>query len=216
MKRYRFVLLPLAACLIIVVTTIVFASPKLKTIAEIKQRLPEEKEKLSRLTKKAAQLESLDERELEKKVTMSEKALPSKKTVSGILSVFSSLAEETDVFFVDFEVSPGKFLPGEFEVVLFEATFKGPREEVKTLLEKMRQVLPVVKVVGFEIKGEEATLSVESYFSPLPESLGKIDTPLPEISQKEEKIYQKIAQFKIIEKELPSVPGGKENPFSEF
>lgn len=215
-RKYRFVLLPLITGLMVALITIVFAVPKIKTVVEVKGRLPEKKEKLSRLTEKVAFLEKLDAYELENKVVIVEKALPSKKAVVEILAALSSTSLESGVSFVGFGISPGKLSPEKFEELSFKATFEGPIESVKDFLERMGEVLPVMNVVAFKIKEEKVSLEIESYFSPLPKSLGKIDTPLPKISQKEEGIYRKIAQFKSFERALPTVPTGKEDPFSGF
>lgn len=216
MKKYRFVLLPLASGLIIVLTTTLFALPKIKTIVELKGGLGKEEAKLSRLTEKSALLEGLDEYELGKRVAMVEEALPSKKAVAEILAALSFVAEESNASLVGFDISPGKLFPETFEEIIFKATFEGPRDEIEKILRRVNQVLPVTRVIGFNIKETKTTLEIESYFSPLPKSLGKIDTPLPKISKEEEGVYRKIAQFESFEKRLPVVPTGKEDLFSEF
>lgn len=216
MRKYRFVLLPLAASLIIVLSTILFVLPKVREIFEIKGRLEEEQEKLSSLTEKVAFLVGLDEYELGEKVVVAEEALPSKKAIAEILVALSSLSSETEVSFGGLEISPGKLVPEKFEVLAFKLTLEGPRPNIQNFFGRVNQVLPIMKVISFGIQEEKATVEIESYSSSLPKSLGKIDTPLPEITKEEEKIYQKIAQFESFEKKLPSIPTGKENPFSEF
>lgn len=216
MKKYRFILLPLVCCLVIVLTTVLFALPKLRATVDSREKLKKEREKLSRLTGKTTFLEGLDEYELEKKVITVEKGLPSKKTLAEILVALSSLSSESDLSFVGFSMVPGDLLPEEFEALIFQATFEGPRDNLESFLGRVNQVLPIMKVIGFDIQEEKATVKIESYSSPLPKSLGKIDAPLPQITKEEEKIYQKIAQFESFEKKLPSIPTGKENLFSEF
>lgn len=216
MKKYRFVLLPFASALIIVLTSALFALPKIKTIVEFKGGLGKEREKLSRLTEKSTLLEGLDEYELGKRVAMVEEALPSKKAVAEILVALSFVAEESNASLVGFDISPGELFPEKFEEIIFKATFEGPRDDVEKILRRVNQVLPVTRVISFNIKETKTTLEIESYFSPLPKSLGKIDTPLPKISKEEEGVYRKIAQFESFEKRLPVIPVGKKNLFSEF
>lgn len=216
MKKYRFILLPLVSGLVIFLTTVLFTLPKLKATVVSRGELEEKKERLSRLTGKATLLESLDEYELEKKVAIAEKALPSKKALAEILVGLSSLSSENGVSFIGFSIAPGGLLPEEFEELVFQATFEGARDKLESFLGKLNQVLPIMKVTSFDIQEEKIMVKIESYSSPLPESLGKIDAPLPQITKEEEKIYQTIAQFESFEKKLPTLPTGKENLFSEF
>ena len=216
MKRYRFVLLPLISGLVIFLTTTLFALPKVKTIIELKEKLVRDRERLARLTEKVSLLEGFDQYELEKKVVAAEKALPSKKVVAEILVDLSSLSSENQVSFGRFEISPGLLFPEKFEELTFKASFEGPRDKIENLLGRIYEVLPVMKIVSFNLRGEKATLEIESCFSPLPESLGKIDTPLAKISKEEDEVYQKISQLKGFEGALPLVPSGKDDPFSEL
>ncbi len=139
MRKYRFILIPLVTALIIVLTTSLFALPRFKTIVELKGELNQGKEKLSRLTEKAALLEGFDPYELEKKIEMTEKALPSKKAVAEILATLSSISNETGVFFVGFEISPGEIASEKFEKLPFKAIFEGSGDEVKEFLGKGRR-----------------------------------------------------------------------------
>ncbi len=216
MKKYRFVLFPLATGFIIVATTVLFVLPKLKIIVEIKQSMKNDKEKLSRLTDKVNLLEGLDEYELGRRVAVSEAALPSKKAVAKLLTATSFLAEETGASLVDFNISPGEVLPEKSEAVTFEATFKGPRDEIEKVLRRANLVAPVIRVLSFNFEASRTILEMMIYFSPLPKTLGRVDTPLPKISKEEEKIYEKIAQLESFEKRLPPVATGKDNLFSEF
>lgn len=218
MRRHRFILLPLSVGLIVVLTATLFALPKARAIIKLKGELAKEKERLSRLTEKATFLAGLDEYELERKVAVAEKALPSKKVMGEIFAALSFLSSEGDVSLSDLTVSPGKFYPEKFEELSFKITFKSSRDELKSFffIGKINQILPVMKVKGFNIKRKTINLKLESYFSPTPKSLGKIDTPLPKISREEEKVYGKISQLKSFEERLPAVPRGREDPFSEF
>ena len=215
-KKYRYILLPFVSGLIIVLVTTIFVLPKIKLLVDTRTDLRNKKEKLSRLTEKATLLEGFDEYELKKKVVVAEKALPSKKAIAEILATLSSLSSQSGVSFVGINISPGKLIPEKSGKLVFQASFKGSKEDLKAFLRKLDEVLPVMGVVSLGVKGETLSLKIESYFSPPPESLGKIDVPLSKISQLEEDTYRKIAQFKDFEEKLPSVPIGKENPFSTF
>lgn len=216
MGKYRFVLLPILSGLIIVLVTVFFALPKIRTIASLKDQLGNEKEKLSRLTEKSALLEGFDQHELDKKVTIVETALPSKKAVAEILVTLSSLSIDSGVTLVGFSISPGILVPEEPGELVFQSTFEGPRENLKNFLTKAGKVLPIIKVISLGIEQESATLKLESYYTPLPKTIGTIDTPLAKISESEEKIYQTIAQFESFERKLPKVPTGKDDPFSSL
>lgn len=214
MKKYKFVLMPLAVAGMIALTTVLFTLPKLKAVLFLKIQINQAKEKLARLTQKASLLEGLDHQVLEKKVAVVEQALPSKKFVSTMISALGRVSQETGVSFIDFEIEPGEMTPEKYETLIFKAVFRGDRHKIEAFLVKIKQVLPVMRVVGFKIKRGKTTLEIESYSSPLPQSLGKVDNPLPEITRPESEAYQTINQYVVFEKELPSVATGKEDLFS--
>jgi len=217
MKKYRFLLLPFTASAIIGLTMIFIALPKIRSFILVKKDLKEKQEKLADLTEKASLLKGLNDYQLKEQVEILEKVLPSKKKIAEILTILAFLASETNTNLVDFSIVPGELMFEGFEEIVFQAGFKGSIKEVKMLLGKINQALPVMRVVSFAIEEDVAGLEIESYVSALPEFLGKIDDPLPEISLEEENVYQQIAGFETIPEELlQPVPLGKEDLFADF
>jgi Tfp pilus assembly protein PilO len=216
MKRYRFVLLPIVSGLIIFLTISFLVLPKIKQIIDLKGKIETDKARLSRVTEKLFFIEGLDQYELDRKVDTVEKALPSEKAVAGVLAVLSSLAEESGTSFVTFKIDPGDLVLEKLEEVELRASFVGSRENIKTLLSLIDKVLPVMSIVSYNLEPEEAELNIKSYFSPIPETIGKIDEPLSKLTPEEDEIYRQLAQFKSYEKKLPTVPTGKEDLFATF
>jgi len=218
MKRYSLVFLPIIVGSILVLMTIVFALPKARNVFKMKGEIKQRQEKLARLMEKEAFLKSLDEYQLTEKTRRVERALPSKKEVATLLIALRNVSQKANVSLSGFSLSPGSVYPQKFERLDFKITITGAEKNISQFLKQIRQVLPLISITDVKIEKERAILSLETYFSPLPQSLGKIDKPLPKISAKENEVYQKLAGFSIFtdESSLPVMPLGKQDPFSQL
>lgn len=218
MRKYRFVLLPMAALLIIGASAVFFALPRVTALLALRQELAVEKEKLACLTEKISILERLNESQLEQRVLLTERALPSRKAIAEILSAVSALTNETGVTLTEFNISPGRWVSEELETIICYLGVSGEDyERLESFIKALHQTLPVVRVIGFNIERDEAILEVETYSSPLPKSLGLFDTPLPQLSSAEEKAYQEVVGFQSFSEEnLAPLPVGKEDLFGGF
>ncbi|MFZ5366311.1 MAG: type 4a pilus biogenesis protein PilO [Patescibacteria group bacterium] len=200
-----------------------FIIPKTREVFEAKTALSQEKNRLSKLGAKLQDLESLNEFELSERTNLSLKAIPDKKNVIGVMTSLRTQAAEEGLTIESLSVSPGELVStGSAKASLGKLDFKleiqGSLEKVLGFFKKIQESLPLVslKKVKIEFSGENATveLTLESYFLPLPQTLGVIDSPVPKLTSDEEKILTQISKFSY----LPPVsfpPGtGRTNPFS--
>jgi Tfp pilus assembly protein PilO len=231
LTRYRPFFFPLLIGLVILFLTITLLIPKITQIFEVRQSLSKEKARLAKLTQKLADLEGLDDNELATKATLMVVALPAEKDVPLILATLSSLGREAGMGIESVKVSPGelstesgkikkKGKEEETPTLPFEVLVKGTIESLKNFLDRLGSTIPVMRVESASLSFEEgewqAKISLDTFFLPLPKSLGAVETPLAKISPEEELIYKRIEKYQApaFEGDLPSVVTGKEDPFS--
>lgn len=200
-----------------------FIIPKTKQVFEAKNAFSQEKNRLKQLQTKLADLESLNEFELQERTNLSLKAIPDKKNVIGVMSSLRTQAAEGGLAIESLSVSPGELAAtGSAKASLgkldFKLEIKGSLEKILDLFGKIQESLPLVslKQVKIGLSADNATveLTLESYFLPLPQTLGTIDSPVPKLTSDEEKVLTQISKFSY----LPAAsfpPGtGRANPFS--
>lgn len=227
LAKYRFLALPTLVGLIILVLTLTLLLPRISQILKIRQTLAQEKVRLSKLTQKVADLEGLDEPELSAKADLMISSLPAEKDIPRIFATLKSLGSEAGVTLESIKVAPGELSTVSAQprakgppVLSFEISAKGAMEAIKSFLGQVESTIPVMQTTDVSLtrtEGEvKADISLDTYFLPLPKTLGAVETPLVKITPNEELLYQEIARFTtpLTEGALPSVTTGKEDLFS--
>jgi len=200
-----------------------FIIPKTRDVLEAKKALDQEKIRLSRLEAKLADLKTLNEFELSERTTLSLQAIPDKKNVMAVMTSLRTQATETGAAIESLQVSPGELSatasakPG-VDKLDFKLEIVGTLDSVLNLFEKIQSSLPLVSLsqVKIELSGETVTVSLtlESYFLPLPETLEAIDSPVPKLTSDEEKVLGEISSYSFLPPvSFPPVVG-RTNPFS--
>jgi Tfp pilus assembly protein PilO len=169
---------------------------------------------LGTLTQKAATLTGLDEFELERKTEVLLRILPPEKDVANLLSTFKFLSLKEGVTIKDIKIDPQQESPTMLNI-------EGEKEKIMDFLRGIVTTCPLMKLesvtFSFPKSGSliEAKIVVQNFFQQLPESLGRVESPLLPITPEEEKSYEEVSNFNpvLIEKELEPVQTGKENPF---
>jgi Tfp pilus assembly protein PilO len=227
--RWRLFVVPLVTIFFIVVSVFLVLIPRIKMILQLNLAVGEGEKRLSRLTTKAADLEGLDAVSLKERKDFSLKVVPQTKNVMDFMTLFSNLAQSSQVYLSSLEVSPGDISTQSgtttsqegFEVLPFEVIVEGTRERILDFISLVEKSIPLMSVRSFKIaeSGESvrAQLRVESYVAPLPKNLGKIDSPLVKLSQEDEKIFKLLENFKTYEVGWTSAPASfsaRTDPFS--
>lgn len=227
-KELRPFLIPGVIAIFILVSGLLLIRPRIGEIFSIQKDLKKEEKKLAQLTAKTAALEGLDQVELSEKAEIATKALPTEKDLPLILSALKVLAAENNIELLSLQVKPGELATPstqekkeELPLLSFKIEVSGQISDFKEFLAKLVKIAPLMRAKSVAIETEEmggsfkANISLDSPFLPPPVSLGLPEEPLPQITTKEETVYQKLAglDFSLREEELPVVPAGKENPF---
>lgn len=205
--------------------------PRLTEVFSIQRDLKKEEKRLAQLTAKTAALEGLDQVELSQKTEIVAKVLPGEKDLPLLLFVVKNIAAKNNIELRSLEVEPGELATpsaegkdkGEEEelpFLSFEIVVGGQMSDLKEFLAQLANTAPLMgaKSVEIEIGGGsfQADLLLDSPFLPPPVTLGVPEKPLLPITGEEEETYQKLARlnFSLIQEEMPSVPGGKEDLFA--
>lgn len=192
--------------------------PQLRKTSDLKDQLKINKEKLSSLRIKLADLEGIDEAVLSERVTFSLAALPGEKEIMKIISLFNGLAQITQVHIDSLDVSPGELASESAAVVnpnLENLSFKmkvttPDRQSMVDFLTQVEQSLPLLNLSFFRINNTEgesqAQITIISYFSPPPSNLGKIDTPVKKVTKEDERLIESIRDYKKYQVSFIEVP----------
>lgn len=220
--------LPFLLFAFVFLTSVLFLKPKIREVIAIQQKISQERKTLAQLTQKVALLEGLDQNELSTKTDKVLKILPTEKNVPFILQTLRLLSSQTNINLSKLTVSPGSLStdsaqlnpPADLPVLTLDINLDGDKDKIKSFLSSLEFTSPLmrVKTISFSQKGDSSIaleMVLETYFLPLPQTLGKPEQPVPNITSQEQSAYQLLTQFKspLTASELPVGPAGKENPF---
>lgn len=219
LKNYKNYFIPAIIFLVILFTGLVFLSPNLIKVIQIQKRINSERSILAQLTGKLSQLQAIDENGLTSKTEVLLKIIPPEKDVSVILSSLKNLSSISNLNLKGVQLDPGDLAND--NQMLISLKLEGPVEGLKQFLEKIKLASPLMRpksiTTSYQESGNEMDLVLETFFLAFPQTLGAVDSPLPEISPDEEKVYQKASSFELPSSEVDNSliqPSGKENPFS--
>lgn len=197
-----------------------FIIPKINETLEAKQVLEADKEKLVRLQRKLDDLEGLNEAELQETTKISLRAISTDKNFIEALGTIGKIANDKGLAIESFNVSPGELAITEGGNISYKLTVVGSLDGVSGFLSEINKAVPIITIVGnlsLSIGGGESMtidLQAENYFLPLPKTIGKIDSPVPKLTEDEEKALSSIQNFTFLPYEAFPSTGGRENPFS--
>jgi len=231
LRENKAFILPAFIFLMVFLVTVTFLKPKLSQIFIIRQEINSEKKQLASLTQKLASLDGLAQVELNEKTTLVLNALPAEKDVAKNLFIIKQLVQESDLGLnnvtigdvgdistasAQAKIEKGEVLPA----MIFSVSVSGQMSKIGDFISKINSTLPVMKVNQIYLsnkKGDipEVTLDINSYFLPIPKTLGKIDQAVAIINSKEEETFEKLKEFKVLDLQdsFYYSEGEKENPF---
>ncbi|GEM_PF-2041235 len=186
------------------------------------------------LETKVVALESYDEGELSNRVGLILTTLPTDKDFGNVLGLLQQLTVQSgfSANSISFSNSASKIAKlRNFEVKL---DIRGSKASLQTLLDNLENSPRLVRINSIDAlsRGDtetiESILGVDALYSELPKDFGGIDSPLPELSEKDNELISKLEQLKQAAFEqggqtalVPSTssssavesPRGKSNPF---
>jgi len=232
LKENKIFLVPVVILFLILLASLTVLRPKISDIFKARRELNSNRRQLTILTEKLSTLEGLAGVELNEKVDDVLRVLPIEKDVAKNLFVLKRLALDSGLVFSGMNLSEvgeistgaakpklvgGAILPS----LAFDVLVIGTQDKIKNFLVNLKSVSPLMKVVQLSTTQRkenvpESTVLIESFYLPLPKTIGKLVVPITPISREEENVLVKISEFKIFkdEEEFYFATGIKGNPFS--
>lgn len=235
----KLVIFPVLVALASATLIILVIFPQIKGYFKGQDDIKVTQEKVKVLGVKASELQNIPEADLKSKLQTAAQALPEEKDYTTVIGILQRLAASSGVSLasVNLEGGGGKGVPGVSSFGV-KASITGSRLGFDEFVKAVQNAPILMKISAISVDtsgGQDSvavSLALSVYYSPTPKSLGGIDSPLPKLTEDEEKLAAKLAsnvgstsvvtipvtgpgeQPKIGE-EPPKVllPRGKENPF---
>jgi len=227
--------LPLGGGILVVILTFFFLIPKVKEINSLRTDIAQQKQEINLLSQKIADLKTLSEVDLQESVDLVKEALPPEKDPFKSLAMAKKIFQDSGVAIESFKfitsVSSGSAQKKvDLSPLTISVSFFATFENFKQMIKEVEKILPLVKVEGLKFGSLEATasaslpnfsgkISIASFFVPFPKEMGKIEEPVPKISNQDKKFIEELKSFARYQPEVsnelafPAGPAGKENPF---
>lgn len=175
------------------------------------------------LEAKASTLENLDQAELEKKVGYVLNAYPPEPDFINVLGILQSVANQNGFNITTLSVNSGSGGSAGIQKYGIKLEAFGGKNLLPRFITSIESSKRIMKLGSVEISpgidGNSVTVSlgVEVLYAKAPLSFGNVDSPLPEISQKDEELISTLAAFNAPVsgpvQPSSSSPRGKSNPF---
>ena len=218
-KLYKFPVVVAASSLILIIFVIY---PQISSLLSNQKTQDETLGKISVLEAKAQALESYDPADLNLRVSYALNVYPAEKDFMTAIGILQKLTSK-----LGFEISSlalgsagsNKLTNAQSFNIKLDIT--GPEAMLNKLLKDIESSPRLMRINSLEVNSSRQTgagaaaLVVDVLFAQAPSGFGSIDSPLPELSSKEQEIIQKLARFSstAAQSVVKFGPRGKENPF---
>lgn len=178
--------------------------------------------KMRFLEVKAQELESINEEDLTKKLAAALTVFPQDKDFGNVIGLIQNISSRYSFDIVDLSLGQGSEPEKGAEtgyLVKLEAV--GPKSALNTLLVGLESAPRLMKVSGVEVSSEKSpdsvnvVITLKVLFSPVPNTLGALHSPLPVVTTKDQEILSRLVN-NILTSQTTAVVAptlGKQNPF---
>lgn len=222
-QTYRLIIFPIVIILsnFILIFFIIYPQT-VKLISDNKQEA-ELKSKHQFLEAKASQLENYSEEDLSRKVRFALYSLPAEADFAFIIGLLQKLTNELGFNILSLNLSQRSDAKAQTQSYVVQLELSGAKTLLSSLINNIENYVRIMRVSNIEISASSrdlnslnANLEIEVFFSNVSANLGSIDSPLPEISTKDEQLLEKLAASVPSQEPIraaPVGPRGKANPF---
>lgn len=191
------------------------------------------KTQLAALELKKEILSGIDSVQIDERVKKMEKVFPSGKPVVELMSSLSKLAFLHGLSFGGITLNPGELgaenkpANSDLQDLRFGFEVAGGFDKISDFLKVLENTAPLMRIekVSLKIKGEPvldrlstsvaATIDVAAYFQSPPKTLGSVGQPIVLLSKKEEKVLERLFNFKTFEAVIPMGAVGQMDLFGQ-
>lgn len=224
-SEYRLLIFPIVVALSSLFLIIFAIYPQTIKLIENQKLALDFTNKSKFLETKVIALESFDEADLSKKTSIALSAFPSEKDYGNILGLMQQLIAESGFSITSISLGEGGKL-NQADSYTVKLQVQGARALFQTLLSNLEKSPRLMKISTIDISANQASqtadvsLAIDVFYSGLSQNFGAVDSPLPQIEQKEEELLANLARANeagssslAIEPSISSSPKGKSNPF---
>lgn len=221
--NYRLYIFPAVVALsslILIIFVIYPQTVKLITNQQVQQQIAN---KSTFLETKAQVLENYDPEDLNRKVAFTLSSYPTDKDFASALALLQNLTSQSGFNTVSIVLGSSISKEAGDKSYNLKLDILGPPILLPNLLSRIEDSPRLIRVSGVETtvgrdpQGAIISLSVDVLYSSAPTEFGSVDSPLPELSQKDEEILVKLARLDTLVSQPTTTtqlgPRGKANPF---
>lgn len=174
------------------------------------------------LEAKAETLERYDEEDLQHKVSSVMLSFPPDRDFAEILGILQNLIESSGFNTASMTLGQNPVESNQAKSYIVKAEILGPRILLPVLVQNIESHIRIMKIhsvestTSLDSQSVSVVLGVEVFYLPIPQTLGSIDSPLPELTEKDEELIARLAQNQLVTTpQIPTTlgPRGKANPF---
>lgn len=220
-QKYKLIIFPVLVSVSSVILIVLVIYPQLAKLISNNEMYNTINERSKFLEVKAVELNSLDETDLQNKLNLSLAALPPSKDYTEVISILQSLTNKTGFNIISLQFGQSADSKGDKSNFAVKLDIVGPKVTLDALLDNIEKSYRPMRVSGMELttnSGGSAVvnvaLAINVYFAQLPSSIGSIDAPLPQLSQKDQELITSLSSSVNV----PTTPNveisrGKVDPF---
>jgi len=172
------------------------------------------------LEAKAQTLADYDPQDLKEKLDFALSAYPADKDLPYTIGLLQQITAQSgfNVVAMNLGTAPIK---SEGQGYSLKLEILGPHHLLPSLLSKIENSARLMRVssldvaTGREVQGATISLNIEVLYAAPPAEFGTVDSPLPQLSEKDEEVIAKLTRVGAISPPIPTQlgPRGKVNPF---
>lgn len=222
--QHRFIIFP-AVVMFLSLLLIVFAIyPQTVKLIENQKVISDLSGKTKLLQNKVSALESYDAQDLSRKVGFVLSSLPAEKDFLNAFGLLQRLAAQSGFNISSISLGNVAGKQGSANSFGLHMEMQGSKTSLQTLLDNFESSPRIIRVGNIDASSAQnsgavkLSLDVEVLYSPVPADFGKIDSSLPELSQKDQDLIANLAKsIPALNPQQPSPASasarGKVNPF---
>lgn len=221
--QYRFIIYPVLIGIVSLLLIVLLIAPQVVTYLGNQQALKQSLGRYEKLSVKASILQNINEADLKNKTEIAVAVLPEEKDYARILGLIQNIAAQSGFSIINFQIgTPFTNSSTRASGFSVKIDLSGPKDSFKSLLASIEGNSQILKLGSIEINNPrsvdraEGILTIDTYYAPLPKSIGSVDAQLPELSSADQETLAKYAKVIAIKTSTISgtlTPRGKSNPF---
>ena len=232
-RKYEFLLTSTSVLFFIIFLTFKLLIPNLIKASEIHKNGQILKSRFSTLENKEKILSGIDEKSMRENFVKLNFVLPASKDYVLLFTTLDQLQQKSGVSITrtDFELgnvstNSAKFKnnpKGDSFVTPISVEIIGTIEQIKEFINQLSNLsgrlilIDNIKLTLLDFGLIKASMNGNTYFNPLPKSLGAVESKIPEFNQNYQELFNQILEnqypLEILEEDKDNIPVGKNNLF---